>query len=36
VHQVDCSTGVPVNTETLTDTDTSGNSGLQYDAASDT
>ena len=33
-QQVDCATGVPVNTATLTDT--SGNSGLQYDATSDT
>lgn len=38
VQEVSCATGgVPVNTGTLTDTaDTSGNSGLQYDAASDT
>jgi YVTN family beta-propeller protein len=36
VQQVDCATGVPVNTGTLTDTDTSGNTGLQYNAASDT
>jgi len=34
VQQVDCATGAPVNTDTLTDT--AGGSGLQYDAASDT
>jgi YVTN family beta-propeller protein len=34
VQQVSCSTGVPVNTATLTDT--SGASGLQYDASTGT
>jgi len=34
VTQVNCGTGVPVNAATLTDT--SGNSGLQYNATSDT
>lgn len=34
VQQVDCTTGVPLNTATLTDT--AGGSGLQYDASSDT
>jgi hypothetical protein len=33
-QQVSCATGVPVNTGT--ETDTSGNSGLQYDAGTDT
>jgi YVTN family beta-propeller protein len=36
VQQVDCATGVPVNADTLTDADTSGNSGLHYDATTDT
>ena len=36
VQQVSCSTGVPVNNSTLSDADTSGNSGLQYDASTDT
>jgi len=36
VHQVSCSTGDPVNSSTLTDADTSGNSGLQYDASTET
>jgi YVTN family beta-propeller protein len=36
VQQVNCSTGDPVNSSTLTDTDTSGDSGLQYDASTDT
>ena len=36
VQQVDCSTGVPVNSSTLTDADTSGSSGLQYDASTGT
>lgn len=36
VEQVDCATGVPVNGATLTDTSTAGNSGLEYDATSDT
>lgn len=36
VRQVNCPTGDPVNSSTLTDTDTSGDSGLQYDASSDT
>ena len=34
VQQVSCATGVPVNT--ATETDTAGNSGLQYDANTDT
>ena len=33
-QQVSCATGVPVNTGT--ETDTAGNSGLQYDAGTDT
>lgn len=36
VQQVSCSTGDPVNSSTLTDADTSGNSGLQYDASTET
>jgi YVTN family beta-propeller protein len=36
VRQVSCSTGDPVNSSTLTDADTSGNSGLQYDASTET
>jgi hypothetical protein len=34
VQQVDCTSGAPLNTATLTDT--AGGSGLQYDASSDT
>jgi len=33
-QQVSCATGVPINTST--ETDTSGNSGLQYDATTNT
>lgn len=36
VQQVNCSNGAPVNSSTLTDVDTSGGSGLQYDASTDT
>lgn len=36
VRQVNCSTGGPINSSTLTDADTSGGSGLQYDASTDT
>jgi YVTN family beta-propeller protein len=36
VQQVSCSTDDPVNSSTLTDADTSGNSGLQYDASTET